>query len=90
MDLLDNYEHFDLFGHMSDDIFGYVEDFAIMENMELKRALEETETKLMEQELIIKELKKRVSALESAVLWCGESCFDELAADKDSKFKKIN
>ena len=89
MDLLDNYEHFDLFGHMSDDIFGDVEDFAIMENMELKRALEETETKLMEQELIIKELKKRVSALESAVLWCGESCFDELATDKSSGFVKI-
>ena len=86
----EQYDNFDLFGHVMDDMFNEVEDFAVMENMVLKQAITDQEIKLTEQELIIKQLKARVSALESAVLWCGEQCFDEMANNPDSKFKKIN
>lgn len=81
---------YDFFEHMVDDIFADVEDFAAMENYELKHALEAQEIKLTEQELIIQQLKQRVNALETAILWCGESCFDEMAHDPHSNFKKID
>ena len=87
---MDYQDHFDFdFSADTDDMFANVEDYAIMENMELKQALEDQQVKLAEQELIIKQLQRRVSALESAVLWCGETCFDELAEDKSSGFVKI-
>lgn len=66
-----------------------LEDIIVMENLELHSRIEDQSTKIVEQELIIKELQKRISALESAVLWCGEQCFDQLSSDPQSNFKKI-
>lgn len=72
-----------------DDLFADVEDIAIYENMELRSMVREQDIRLTEQDLIIQQLKMRISALESAVLWCGEACFDELAEDPRSGFVKI-
>ena len=84
-----SYENFDFFGHMADDIFADVEDYAVMENMLLKEQLAAQEARISEQARLIVEMRKRISALESAVMWCGESCFDEMSEDKDSNFVKI-
>ena len=73
-----------------DDIQLDVEDIAIMENMELHKIMEDQTAKIAEQNAIINKLQSRISALESAVLWCGEACFDEMAENPHSKFKKIN
>ena len=80
---------YDDFANRTDELFSGVEDFAIAENMELKRWIQDQDTKIAEQELIIKQLQQRINAMESAILWCGEQCFDEMASDSNSKFKKI-
>ena len=85
----ENFEDFNMFDDMMNDLFSDVNDFAAMENFELKTALAEQEIKLAEQALEIQRLKRAIGALETAVLWCGESCFDELAADPESNFQKI-
>ena len=85
MDLND----FDAWNMQMEDVFSQVEDYAIMENFQLQAELEKQQVKITEQDLIIQQLKQRISALESAVLWCGEACFDELAEDKSSGFVKI-
>ena len=86
----EHFDNFDFFVHMADDIFADVEDYAAMENYELRHAIENQENKLTEQELIIHQLKMRISALESAILWCGEACFDEMAENPNFNFKKID
>lgn len=58
-----------------------------MELRDVMEQLEKTKSELRESKLEIRSLKRRVGACESAILWCGETCFDEM--EKEGTFKKI-
>lgn len=66
----------------TDEIFQYR-----VENIALIAELNQATRELAEAKREIKNLKRRIDGCESAILWCGESCWDEISLQDPANWR---
>lgn len=68
-----------------DELLNTSETFQLeVENVALHAELKRLDVQLEEAKLEISRLKRRLDGCETAILWCGEACWDELAQQPNS------
>lgn len=60
-----------------------------IEIQDLKTKLKLQEKQIEAQAKLIRTLDQRLANTETAILWCGESCFDEMATVEPNKYCKL-
>lgn len=75
--------------HQLDDLFDGINFDLLSENALLDFELKVAKQDIKDQAEMIRSLKRRLDACEHAILWCGESCLDEVATNPVTNFKKI-
>jgi hypothetical protein len=59
-----------------------VEEYCIMENMELREALANKEQENLLLIIKVRELEKIIQRQDSAIIWCGASCFEDMGGKR--------